>query len=316
MRYGVHLPLMEWDDATFEIDRLVTVARAAEDHGFDTLSANDHLVFRRAWLDGPTALASVITAAPTARLMTSVALPVVRGPVALAKSLAAIDLLSGGRMVAGLGPGSTALDYEAVGIPFEERWARFDESVRAIRALWDPAVEPFSGRFYDTRAVALAPAPAQSGGPPIWIGSWGSSAGLRRVARLADGWLASAYNTTPERFAAGRRELADHLRAAGREPDGFPNTLVTMWLHLTDDESERLDVLRRLALLLRRDVTELEGLLPIGSPAACAELVARYQEAGVERIVFWPLTDEVRQLDRLVDEALAQVGGRAPAQES
>ena len=245
--------------------------------------------------------------------MTSVALPVVRGPVALAKALAAIDLLSGGRVIAGLGPGSTALDYEAVGIPFEERWARFDEAVRAMRALWDPPVEPFSGRFYDTRAIALTPPPAQPGGPPVWIGSWGSSAGLRRVARLADGWLASAYNTTPERFAAARRELADHLRAEGRVPDGFPNTLVTMWLHVTDDENERVDVVRRLASLLRRDSSELEGLLPIGPPGLCADLVARYEEAGVERIVFWPLTDEVRQLERLTDEVLTQSRGRATA---
>jgi alkanesulfonate monooxygenase SsuD/methylene tetrahydromethanopterin reductase-like flavin-dependent oxidoreductase (luciferase family) len=314
MRFGVHLPVMDWDGTRFGIERLVAVARAAEVLGFDTLSVNDHLVFRRAWLDGPTALAAIIASAPTARLMTSVALPVVRGPVALAKSLAAIDLLSGGRVVAGLGPGSTALDYAAVGIPFEERWARFDEAVGAMRALWDPAAEPFVGRFYDTRGIELAPTPARAGGPPIWIGSWGSSAGLRRVAKLADGWLASAYNTTPERFAAGRRELADHLRAAGREPDGFPNTLVTMWLHLTDDESERTDVLRRLALLLKRDSAELEGLLPIGPPGLCTDLVARYGEAGVERIVFWPLTDEVRQLDRLADEStLIEAGPRGPA---
>jgi len=313
MRYGVHLPLMDWDGTRFDIDRLVALARSAEEHGLDTISANDHLRFRRAWLDGPTALASIIASVPTARLMTSVALPVVRGPVVLAKALAAIDLLSGGRLVAGLGPGSTALDYEAVGIPFEERWARFDEAVKAMRALWDPALEPFVGRFYDTRGVELAPAPAQPGGPPVWIGSWGSSAGLRRVARLADGWLASAYNTTPERFASARRELADHLRAEGREPDGFPNALVTMWLHLTDDAGERADMLRRLGALLRRDSTELEGLLPIGPPGLCADLVARYHESGVERIVFWPLTDEVRQLERLTEEALTLVQGGATA---
>jgi alkanesulfonate monooxygenase SsuD/methylene tetrahydromethanopterin reductase-like flavin-dependent oxidoreductase (luciferase family) len=307
VRYGVHLPIMGWDGTRFEIGRLAAVARRAEELGFDTLSVNDHLVFGRAWLDGPTALAAVIASAPTLRLTTSVVLPVVRGPVALAKALAAIDRLSGGRLVAGLGPGSTALDYEAVGIPFEERWARFDEAVRAMRALLDPAAEPFAGRFYDTRGVELAPTPVRTGGPAIWIGSWGSSAGLRRVARLADGWVASAYNTAPpERFAAARRELADHLRAAKRDPHGFPNTLATMRFHLTDDENERTHVLRRLALLLGRDSTELEGLLPIGPPGLCADLVARYHEAGVERILFWPLTDEVRQLDRLA-EALAQV---------
>ena len=66
-----------------------------------------------------------------------IALPVVRGPFALAKTLGAIDILSGGRLDAGLGPGSSAADYALVGIPFDERWARFDESVAAIRALWE-----------------------------------------------------------------------------------------------------------------------------------------------------------------------------------
>ena len=117
MRFGVHLPLLDWDGTPFSLDRLIAVARAAEAHGLDTISVNDHLVFQRPWLDGPTALAAVMASAPTADLMTSVALPVVRGPVPLAKALAAIDLLSGGRLIAGLGPGSSARDYEADGGP-------------------------------------------------------------------------------------------------------------------------------------------------------------------------------------------------------
>jgi hypothetical protein len=80
-----------------------------------------------------------------------------------------------------------------------------------------------------------------------------------------------------------------------------------MWLHLTDDAGERADVIRRLAEILRRDAGELDGRLPIGPPGLCADLVMGYRQAGVERIVFWPLTDEVRQLDRLAEEALAQV---------
>jgi alkanesulfonate monooxygenase SsuD/methylene tetrahydromethanopterin reductase-like flavin-dependent oxidoreductase (luciferase family) len=116
--------------------------------------------------------------------------------VALAKSLAAIDLLSGGRLVVGVGPGSSALDYAAVGIPFEERWKRLKEAVWAMRALWLREVSPFKGEFYSTEGVVLEPYPTQQPGPPIWIGSCGSEAGLRRTARLGDGWL---LPTTPPR---------------------------------------------------------------------------------------------------------------------
>ena len=165
------------------------------------LCVNDHLVFSRPWLDGPTALAAVLPRSGRMTLATTVAVPVLRGPAATAKILAAIDLLSGGRLVAGLGPGSSARDYELVGVRFEERWKRLDEAVQALRAYWRADDLAFEGAYYSTAGFTLTPTPAERPGPPIWIGSWGSAAGLRRVARLADGWLASGYNTTPELFA-------------------------------------------------------------------------------------------------------------------
>ena len=222
MQVGVHLPQIGWEHEPLSLERLIAVATAAERLGFGTVSANDHLVWGRPWLDGPTALAAILAAAPRVRLMTSVALPVVRGPVALAKALGAIDLLSGGRLDAGLGPGSSERDYAVVGIPFVERWARFEEAVAAMRALWTADAEPFVGRYYDTTEVSLTPPPAQPGGPPIWIGSWGSDAGLRRVARLADGWLASGYNTTPEGFTTAWTTSATMLEARGARPEYVP----------------------------------------------------------------------------------------------
>jgi alkanesulfonate monooxygenase SsuD/methylene tetrahydromethanopterin reductase-like flavin-dependent oxidoreductase (luciferase family) len=189
-------------------------------------------------------------------------------------------------------------------VPFAERWGRFDEAVMAMRALWDPTAAPFVGRFYDTSGVVLEPGPARSGGPPIWIGSWGSETGLARVARLGDGWLASAYNATPALFEAGRQRLGELLEARGRDASGFPNTLVTMWLHVTTDERERQDVVERLAGMLKRPLEQIEERLPIGPPALCAEIVERYREAGVERILFWPLTDEVRQVERVALDVL------------
>ena len=70
------------------------------------------------------------------------------------------------------------------------------------------------------------------------MGSWGSDAGLRRVARLADGWLASAYNTTPELFGQAWQALRSQLADHGKDPDTFPNALATMWCYITDDRAE------------------------------------------------------------------------------
>ena len=308
MEFGVHLPQIGWDREPLSLDRLIAVASAAERLGFSTICANDHLAYERPWLDGPLALAAILAVAPRARLMTSVALPVVRGPFALAKALGTIDLLSGGRLDVGVGPGSSVRDYAIVGIPFEERWARFDEAVGAMRALWASDAEAFSGRFYDTTGVTLSPPPAQPNGPPIWIGSWGSTAGLRRVARLGDGWLASGYNTTPVAFEAARASLDVMLEAEGRDPATFSSAMATTWLYVTDDEKEAREVNDRLSQMLRRPIEEVAGRLPIGSPAACGDLLGRYQQAGLQRMLLWPLKHEVEQLERVAAEVIPQLG--------
>jgi alkanesulfonate monooxygenase SsuD/methylene tetrahydromethanopterin reductase-like flavin-dependent oxidoreductase (luciferase family) len=296
---------MEFRDEGQSLARLKATVDSARHCGFAAVSANDHFVFSAPWLDGPTALAAVVERSGELALATTIALTALRGPVPLAKTLAALDVLSGGRLVAGVGPGSSRMDYNAIGIPFEDRWKRFDEAVTILRALLGRASAPEATRYYPMPDVELLPSPLQDGGIPLWIGSWGSAAGLRRVARLADGWLASAYNTTPERFATGRERLAGELPRHGRGADRFPNALVTMWTWVTQDRLERDRVLRDvLAPLLRRDPEELRDQVCIGSAEQCAELLSRYAGAGCQRVYLWPLGDEPRQLE-LVASAVA-----------
>jgi alkanesulfonate monooxygenase SsuD/methylene tetrahydromethanopterin reductase-like flavin-dependent oxidoreductase (luciferase family) len=283
---AVHLPLVQFGDDALTLRRLEATVDAARDCGFAAISANDHLVFQRPWLDGLTALAAVLGRAGEMELATTIALPSVRGPVALAKTLAALDVLSEGRLIAGLGPGSSERDYRLAGVPFEERWPRFEEAVAVLRALLRGEPMPEHPRFYPLPPdVELTPRRAE--GVPLWIGSWGSRAGLARVARLADGWLASAYNTTPESFTEARASL----------PDGFPNALATMWTWVADDDRVLREVL---APMLGRDPGELQ--VCVGPAGHCAELLSRYAEAGCERVYLWPLGDEPRQLE-LVAEA-------------
>jgi alkanesulfonate monooxygenase SsuD/methylene tetrahydromethanopterin reductase-like flavin-dependent oxidoreductase (luciferase family) len=233
--------------------------------------------------------------------MTSVALPIVRGPVPLAKSLAAIDRLSGGRLTAWVGPGSSARDYAVAGIAFEERWPRFDEAVLALRALLRPDGDPFTGRWYSTDGIRLEPAAQQPGGSPLWLGSWGSAAGIARVARLGDGWLASGYNATPDAYRETRARLDEQTQALGRT-ERLPSAMVTMWTAITDDEATGRRVLEELlAPMLGRPVEALEGMLLVGTASRIADRVAAYAEAGVEELVLWPVLDEVAQLERFAE---------------
>ncbi len=138
------------------------------------------------------------------------------------------------------------------------------------RCCTEPATT--GGRYYPVPSGQMSPLPAQAGAIPLWIGSWGSPAGLRRVARLGDGWLASAYNTTPAGFADGLNSLRRELRAGGREPDSFPHALVTMWTWVTEDPREAAEIIeRRLAPLLNRDPSTLRGRLCVGPAQVCAD---------------------------------------------
>ena len=298
MKFGAHLPLMDFGGHPYTLTHLTSYARRAAALGFDTLAANDHLVFASPWLDGPIALASVIGDSGSMKLATTVSLPVVRGPVQLAKAMAAIDVLSGGRTVVAVGPGSSPRDYEIAGVDFGERWKRLDEAVQSMRALWRGDNEPFAGRFYSTEGIELLPRPAQRGGPPIWIGSWGSAAGLRRTARLADGWLASAYNTTPAEFALAWAELQRLLAAEGKDSSTFPNALATMWFQITDKTAETDQIFRqRLAPSINRPEDLLRERLPVGPAPAFAEKLRAFRDAGVQQVLIWPVTDEERQLE-------------------
>ena len=300
MDVGVHLPLADLGQGLPGGAELRAYTATAAGLGFAMVSANDHLVWRRPWLDGPTALAVVVGSAGSMTLATSIALPAVRHPVVLAKVIASLAVLSDGPVVAGLGPGSSADDYRAVGIPFEERWARFDEGLRVVRALLrgEPASD---GRYYQAAGLRLDPLPTTP--PQVWFGSWGSDVRLRRMAAAADGWLASAYNTTPERFADARARLDGHLAAAGREPATFPDAVATAWMYVTHDAGEAASVLEDvLAPLLGRDPAGLAAQLPVGSPEHCIDLLTAYAAAGARRILLWPVHDPARQLELFAEE--------------
>jgi alkanesulfonate monooxygenase SsuD/methylene tetrahydromethanopterin reductase-like flavin-dependent oxidoreductase (luciferase family) len=243
-------------------------------------------------------------------LATSIALPVVRHPVVVAKTLSSLASLTESRVIGGLGPGSSQADYDAVDVPFGERWARFDEAMSVVRTLVrGEAVS--EGRFYGPAGPL---APVRDPAPEVWFGSWGSDRRLGALATVADGWFASAYNATPEQYAAARARLDGHLEAAGRDATTFPDAIATAWALVTTRAGERERVLRDLlGPLLGRDPATL-GNLPIGSSAQCAEALAAYAEAGAGMMLLWPLRDARAQLERLSEVAPLQAPtGLVPA---
>ena len=295
MQLGVHLPLADFGDGCPSAAGLRDYVLTAREAGFDTVAANDHLRWRRAWLDGPTALAAVAAAAGSMTLATTVALPVVRHPAVLAAALTSLAALHPGSVVAGIGPGSTRADYDVVGVPFEERWSRFDAAARDMRRLFADRDRPGADR------------PP----PQLWYASWGSQIRLRALVSDADGWIASGYNARPAQYAAARATLDGHLRAAGRDPAAFPDLIATVWLQVTDSaaEAERLlcDVL---GPALGREPGDLAHL-PVGPPEHCARVLADYAAAGARRVLLWPIRDGLGQLRRCAQEIVPHLPRRS-----
>src|SRR5262249_52943472 len=120
--------------------------------------------------------------------------------------------------------------------------------------------------------------------------------------RLGDGWLASAYNTTPAMFADAWSQLRVLLPRNGKDPATFPNGLATMWFHITENAKEADRVMReRLVPTINRPEEVLRERLPVGPPDRFAELLSEFAHAGVQRVFVWPVADEVDQLERFAN---------------
>jgi probable F420-dependent oxidoreductase len=213
--------------------RLRGVAEAADDLGYHVVFTAEHLVYPQEIrtpypyggrfpfavtdpvLDVPTTLAWVAAVTKHVRLAASVMVLPYHEPIALAKALTTIDVLSGGRLMVGVASGWLREEFDLLGVPFRERGARTDEYLAALRALWTEERVTFRGRFVRLEEAAFFPKPIQKPYPPIWIGG-ASAAAFRRVAHIGDGWL--AVPRAPDALAADVASIRREAEAAGRDP--------------------------------------------------------------------------------------------------
>ena len=295
MKFGLHLPQVDLGDGFPSAERLRQVVSEAGRSGFSAVAVNDNLTFPAPWLDGPTLLASVLEASQPMELVTLV-LPMLRGPLWTARYLATLDLLSGGRVIAAVAAGSSDDALRICGISPDKRWARFDEAVIELSALLEPGPAGRHGAPGSSADIVMEPSPQRH--IPIWMASWGTKPGLRRVARHGDGWLASGYNLTPEMFAARNERLRSYIAEAGRKADAFPTGVATMFTAIGLGERATRSLLRdTLAPLLGRSEEELRERLLVGPMDDCLAKLAAFQAAGLDWVFLVPVGDPVAQIN-------------------
>lgn len=221
MRYGFVVP------NNFGIQdpwAVIELGVRAEQLGFDSLWVNHHVLNvgyvgerlgTRPYHDALVTLTWLAARTERVRLGTSVLVLPYLHPMVLAKELATLDQLSGGRLVIGVGVGSLPDENAALGVPYERRGVYSNESIQVMRALWTGEPASYAGEFFDFSGVISSPTPFQRRNLPIMIGG-NRPVALRRVARLGDGW--HPMNLPPDSVAKRLPVIEAEARACGREP--------------------------------------------------------------------------------------------------
>jgi alkanesulfonate monooxygenase SsuD/methylene tetrahydromethanopterin reductase-like flavin-dependent oxidoreductase (luciferase family) len=229
---GIQLPEVEREVRWPE---LRSMSRLAEDVGFDSIWVGDHLLYRYASGEtrGPweawTTLAGLAEATERVALGPLVAATAFHAPFVLAKQAATVDEISGGRLVLGLGAGWNAVEFAALGAPFDRRIARFEEAFTIVRTLLAEGAIDLEGEFFTARDAELLPRPARPGGPPLLIGSSGPRmlAATLPWVHAWNAWYADTRNR-PDGVAPLRALVDDAARAAGRHPADIERTVAVL----------------------------------------------------------------------------------------
>ena len=274
-RFTAALPQFAGDD-------LAAAARRIEELGFDgawTLDAGvEPPLVRKPVLDGLHAL--TYAAAATSRIRLGIAVIVLprRNPNLLAKELATIDVLSGGRLTVGVGLGRAPDELTAeLGFPTDRPAGRLRENVETLRARW----------------AASEPHPVQQPAPPIWFGARARPA-LRRCARIGDGWIGAGSSSSQD-FVEQAKVLDEELAEAKRS---IPKAK-RVYIAVEDDRAAAFERLRDVLddMYSAPGITERVGLY--GPPEHCAQELRSLVDAGAEELLLHPLYDHPRQLESL-----------------
>jgi probable F420-dependent oxidoreductase len=228
---------------------LLDLARAADDAGIDRIVVVDHVVMGphtekyvwgkfpvppdAPWLEPLTVLSGMAAVTERVRLATGILIVPLRPPALLAKQVATLDQLSGGRIDLGVGTGWQREEYDAEGLPFEQRGLLLTDALAACTVLWRDTPADFESPTLSFRDVYCEPKPVQPGGVPIWVAGTLNRRNLDRVVKFGAAWI-PIMGETVEGIAEGARVIGEALSAAGRDPAGF-QVQAPLRLAMSDD---------------------------------------------------------------------------------
>lgn len=303
MNIGLALPHFDFSvpgESPPRPDTVLGWAAKAEELGFDSVWVADHLFFGIEKYGGPpgefgsydvlATLAAVARATTRVTIGSLVISAPLRLPTVLAKALATIDVLSGGRLVAGIGAGNFEPEFRAAGVPFERpsvRLQQLEEAITLLRLMWTGGPVSFTGQHYRAVDARCLPTPVQQPAPPVWVGGRGDRL-LDLAARHGDGWN-TVWAMTPERYRTRVDVLERACERAGRDPASVTRSLGLTALVGEDagDVARRYDRWRTLAPdgVLDQPLDQWRQERLVGTVDEVREQVAAWAALGVDTLV-------------------------------
>jgi probable F420-dependent oxidoreductase len=313
LNLAVQLP-QTFDDGRSPADVTARFARAAERLGFDGLWTLDRTQGLQAVIEPLSLLAAAAMVTRRVRLGVAVIIVPFRSPVTLARTAAAVDQLSGGRLDLGVGLGSRRREVLAVGLDPALRRQRLEDAVAVLRGLWSGEPLDYVGETLEMHGWVIRPRPVQRPGPPLWFGG-SHPAALRRAVALGDGWLGAGSHSLDD-FDREVVLVREELARQGR-PSATYGLGKRLYMALEDRRGERARTIRRWLGDNYRDPTIADRVATIGPPEAIVEAAVRIIEQGGRTVIFHTVSDEDRQLRELAEAVLpairASVGQAPPA---
>ena len=280
------------------------VVEEAERHAFDSLWVGDHVAFPVPILDPFLQLAQMAVFSDRLLLGTAVYLLPLRHPVLVAKQVATLDRLCGGRLVFGVGVGGEFPgEYAACEVSVRERGQRLSEAIPLVRSLVRGEPTAATGKAFRFPETTLVPPSLQPDGPPIWCGGRAPAA-LRRMGRMGDGWV--SYVVTPERYKEGLETIAREAAGSRRKIARF-GTGHLLFTRIDDSLETSLEIAtahlsRRYAMDFREPARRYAAL---GAPHDVAARIAAFRDAGVRHVILdlvGPFEERSAQLERFARE--------------
>ncbi len=293
-------------------DRASILARARQldASGLHSLWVGDHIAFHIPVVESLSLLSFVAAATERIELATGVLLLPLRHPTLTAKITATVDMLSGGRLLLGVGVGGEfPPEFAAVGAPIEERGPRTDEAIEIIRRHWTEQKVEHHGRFHDFGPVKIEPKPVRPGGPPILVGGR-KAASMRRAGRLGDGYISHMCDV--ETYQKNLRTIAGHAREAGRA--GRPFHTAALLFTVLDDSYEAAHerAAKLLGMIYNTDFREAsKRYCLLGKPEDCLDQLRKFAQAGCRHFVISALSDPDEIIERATRDMIPALSGLA-----